>query len=230
MDLAQTLPPTVSFTGIDIQTRLVPVQHPSNVAFFTHSVTDLPKSWSNSFKLVNQRLLTAALTAEQWKSALRESYRVLVPGGWIQLLETGPETKSCSGPNMKRIVDSLIILYGMRGLVPDIQHSIGQLLSEAGFINVQTQTVGLPRPAPVQQQDADSNSMECAAADERDHRKTGLAYIAAAKRGLLTTGNFESEEEFDKVLEGMEKEWAAWPSARGCLRHWSFTYAQKPMI
>lgn len=218
MGLAQIFPPTVSLTGIDIQTRLFPVHHPSNVTFLHRSVTDLPKSWSNTFKLVHQRLLTTALTADQWKSALSEAYRVLVPGGWIQLLETGPEIKACSGPNMKRIVDSQHKVYSMRGLVPNIQHILGELLSEAGFINVtHTQDVGLPKP--------DAQDVE---EEEREHRATALSFLAAAKQGLLTTGNFESEEDFDRVLEGMEKEWASWPSSKGCLRHWSFACAQKP--
>ncbi|KAH9841078.1 uncharacterized protein C8Q71DRAFT_743255 [Rhodofomes roseus] len=42
------------------------------------------------FKLVHQRLLIAALRSWEWTVALREIFRVLQPGGWVQLGEVGP--------------------------------------------------------------------------------------------------------------------------------------------
>ncbi|KAF9058990.1 hypothetical protein BDP27DRAFT_1143624, partial [Rhodocollybia butyracea] len=75
-------------TGIDISQCLFPTQPPQNITFAVHTVTNLPESWSNRFKLANQRLLIGALTSDQWGTALRELYRVLKPGGWIQLLES----------------------------------------------------------------------------------------------------------------------------------------------
>ncbi|KAE9394484.1 hypothetical protein BT96DRAFT_186928 [Gymnopus androsaceus JB14] len=52
LNLSKDLPTTVSLNGVDIQPRLLPVHHPPNVSFLSHSVTDLPKSWNNKFKLI----------------------------------------------------------------------------------------------------------------------------------------------------------------------------------
>ncbi|KAE9397580.1 S-adenosyl-L-methionine-dependent methyltransferase [Gymnopus androsaceus JB14] len=222
LDIAKDLPTTISLTGTDIESRLFPIhgQHPPNISFLSHSATGLPKSWDNKFKLINQRLLTPALTREQWNLAFREAYRVLAPGGWIQLLEAGPEIKlQHSGPNMTRIVDSLIALHDMRGLVHDLPYIVDQLLTNAGFVNVQRKTVCLsPRAGRGNHWDEDS-----------DHQTIVFAFIRAAKKGLLETNVFESEEEFEKVLEGTEKEWDEWALAgRGALWTWTVAYAQKP--
>ncbi|KAE9397569.1 S-adenosyl-L-methionine-dependent methyltransferase [Gymnopus androsaceus JB14] len=223
LDLAKDLPVTISLTGIDIESRLFPIhtQHSPNISLLSHSVTDLPKSWDNKFKLINQRLLIGALTSEQWTSAIREAYRVLTPGGWIQLLETGPEIKlEHSGPNMTRIVDSLVALLNMRGLVHDLQYIVDQLLTNAGFVNVQRKTVSLSPRAGLGNQDEDSANY--------DHQTIMLSFIKAAKKGLLETNIFESEEEFDRVLEETEKEWDEWALARrGAMWSWTVAYAQK---
>ncbi|KAF9063312.1 hypothetical protein BDP27DRAFT_1335310 [Rhodocollybia butyracea] len=83
LDLARNVHPNVSLTGIDINQRLLPTEHPRNVSFAVHTVTNLPETWTSRFKLVNQRLVNGALTSEQWGMALGELYRVLKPGGWI---------------------------------------------------------------------------------------------------------------------------------------------------
>ncbi|KAJ3804733.1 hypothetical protein F5876DRAFT_52990 [Lentinula aff. lateritia] len=83
LDLAHQLPPTISLTRIDISTRLFPkpTTYSNNITFSSQSITDLPQSWSNCFALINQRLLTGALSKSQWMQALSEIYRVLKPGG-----------------------------------------------------------------------------------------------------------------------------------------------------
>ncbi|KAE9394482.1 S-adenosyl-L-methionine-dependent methyltransferase [Gymnopus androsaceus JB14] len=223
IDLAKDLPATISLTGTDIESRLFPIhgQHPPNISFFSYSVTDLPKSWDNKFKLINQRLLTPALKREQWGSAILELYRVLTPGGWIQLLESGPEIKlDHSGPNMTRIVNSLVSLHNMKGSVHDLQYIIDQRLANAGFVNVQRKTVSLSPRAGLGKRDADS---------DYDHQTIVFSFLEAAKKGFLATKMFQSEEEFDSVLKGMEKEWDQWALAgRGGLWSWTVAYAQKP--
>ena len=74
--------------AVDIEPRLFPTSHPKNIEFRVESVTQLPSDWSNSFSLVHQRLLLAALQIPEWPTALGEIYRVLRPGGWVQLAES----------------------------------------------------------------------------------------------------------------------------------------------
>ncbi len=83
LSLAKEVPLSVSLAAIDIQSKIFPKLFPTNVFFHHHSVTDLPGEWANSYSLINQRVLYAALTESQWDSALVESHRVLAPGGWL---------------------------------------------------------------------------------------------------------------------------------------------------
>ncbi|KAF9060439.1 hypothetical protein BDP27DRAFT_1430101 [Rhodocollybia butyracea] len=129
LNLTGKVPPNVTLTGININQQLLPIEHPGNKCGL----------------VVNQRLVSSALTSEQWGAALSELYRVVKPGGLIQLLERVPETPAYSGSNMKRYVDALVAVCASRGLELDLHRTIDQHLVKTGFINVQKRTVALPR-------------------------------------------------------------------------------------
>ncbi|KAJ3890247.1 S-adenosyl-L-methionine-dependent methyltransferase [Lentinula edodes] len=223
LDLAHQLPFTISLTGIDISTRLFPksTTYPSNITFSSQSITDLPPSWSNRFTLINQRLLTGALSKPQWIQALTEIYRVLKPGGWIQFMETGPTPNAYSGAKMKRMVDSWALLYRARGLVPEIQNVLGQLITETGFIEMQKHIIPLPLSPR-----RDSSSLSDSELDHyEEHKKNIIGFFVAAKQPFLMAGLFKGEVEFDQALEEMREEWDA---SEGCWWEWAIFYAKKP--
>ncbi|KAF9070933.1 hypothetical protein BDP27DRAFT_1362173 [Rhodocollybia butyracea] len=216
LDVAHQVNPNISLTGIDISQRLFPTQYPQNVTFAVHSVTNLPESWSNRFKVANQRLLSGALTHEQWGMALSELYRILKPGGWIQLLESSPlEVKTSSGP-MKRLTDAVAALFVNKGLVLDIVETLDQRLKDAGFGNIKKQSVALPR---LDSQDLDS--------EFEGLKRLVTAGVQALKPALLATGMFESEDEIGALSNGVDQEWNT-PSR--FLWSWTVIYAQKPDI
>ena len=62
---ASTQYPEINFTGIDIESRNIPTSSPPNAEFLVHNITALPEEWSGTFDLVHQRLLLAALRAEE---------------------------------------------------------------------------------------------------------------------------------------------------------------------
>ncbi|KAF9056970.1 S-adenosyl-L-methionine-dependent methyltransferase, partial [Rhodocollybia butyracea] len=181
LDVAHKVNPNISLIGIDISQRLFPTQHPQNVTFAVHTVTNLPGSWDNRFKLVNQRLLLSALTSEQWGMALSELYRVLKPGGWIQLLESSPKATISSGP-MKRYVDALTAVFVNNGLALDLNETLDQRLKDAGFVNIQKRTTAVPR--------LDSQDLDF---EFKGQKRLFIASIPVVKPAFLATGMFESE-------------------------------------
>ncbi|KAF9058991.1 hypothetical protein BDP27DRAFT_1239677, partial [Rhodocollybia butyracea] len=211
LDVAHKVYPNVSLTGININQRLFPKQHPRNVTFAVHTVTNLPESWSDGFKLVNQQLLCGALTSEQWGAALGELYRVLKPGGWIQLLESGPEVSISSGL-VKCYADVFAAVFLNAGLVLDLNETLDQCLKDT----VQKQTTALPR---LDSQDVDF--------EFKGQKRIIMATIPGLKSAFLASGMFDLEDEIDALGKGIDEEWKA---PLHCMWHFTVAYAQKPDI
>ncbi|KAF9059006.1 S-adenosyl-L-methionine-dependent methyltransferase [Rhodocollybia butyracea] len=215
LDVSRKVHSNVSLTGIDISQRHFPTQYPQNVTFAVHTVTNLPESWSSRFSLVNQRLIFGALTHEQWGMALSELYRILKPGGWIQLLESSPETSISSG-SMKRYADAFAAAFVNSGLVSNLTETLDQRLEHTGFVNVQKRTTALPR---LDSQDVDF--------EFKGQKRLIMASIPTLKPAFLATGMFESEDEIDALHKGIDEEWNAPSQFRW---HYTVAYAQKPDI
>ncbi|KAF5386366.1 hypothetical protein D9757_006656 [Collybiopsis confluens] len=228
--LASQVPPSISFTGIDIQTRLFPQpsSYPSNISFLQHSITSLPFDWSNRFSFVNQRLLIGGLSAQEWAAALREIHRVLIPGGWFQCIEphfpSKPESDSV-GPCTGRIFDLLRALMDRNGLVWSIALELGGrddddgMLSIAGFVNVQSCTVSLP-VLPHEH----SGTQAPSRTTEFTHRTLMEWFFAALRPGMVATKLLGSAEEFDELLKSVFEEWDQNPDVAWS---WAIVYAQK---
>ncbi|KAJ3717832.1 S-adenosyl-L-methionine-dependent methyltransferase [Lentinula raphanica] len=209
LSLAKVTPPTISFTGFDIHTRLFPQEYPSNVSFLQRSVINLPDEWTEQFKIVNQRLLIGGLTEKEWKKAIQEIHRVLVPGGWVQCIEPCIPSNTDVGPNTERMFDIMRTLMTRNGLVYNIAELLGRKLSKSGFVNVQTHTV----PLSAHQRTT-----------EFSHRTLMEWFFAALKPGMLAAQLLQSEEEFDTLMQSMLKEWDECPEVAWS---WSVVYAQK---
>ncbi|KAJ4498584.1 S-adenosyl-L-methionine-dependent methyltransferase [Lentinula lateritia] len=209
LSLAETIPPTISFTGIDIHTRLFPQEFPSNVSFIQRSITNLPAEWTKRFKIVNQRLLIGGLTRKEWKKAIQEIHRVLVPGGWLQCIEPNIPLKTDIGPHTERMFAAVRDLLAKNGLVHDIVEVLGRKLSKTGFTNVQTHTVSLS-----------AHRHE----EEFNHRTLMEWFFLALKPGILAQKLLQSEEEFGELMQSMLKEWDESPQVAWS---WSVVYAQK---
>lgn len=108
-----------STSTISTESKIFPKSFPRNDNFFSRSRTKLPREWTDSYSLVNQRVLYAALTESQWDSALVEAHRVLAPGGWVQSIE-GSEIPPHTGPYSERIGKILAKLHAHKGLVIDV--------------------------------------------------------------------------------------------------------------
>lgn len=73
--------------GSDIYSINFPKVYPGNVEFRVASVTSMPQDWSGKFDLVHQRFLIASPPGSGWYSAMSVLFRVLKPGGHIELID-----------------------------------------------------------------------------------------------------------------------------------------------
>ena len=140
IDLAATLPPTISIHTTDISPANFPLPtHATapNVHFSApHPVLSLPESWSNTFAITHQRLFSACLTTTQWRAALAEHHRVLRPGGMVVLTEIdgasfkGRHAEAC--PAQVEITRLLRGLYGGKDMIFDMQGVLPGFVRDSG--------------------------------------------------------------------------------------------------
>jgi SAM-dependent methyltransferase len=143
VDVAKYVPTGVALHGIDIDSRMFPSSVPSNITFGLASVVNLPSNWTNSFNLVNQRLLIAGLTSVQWADALHEFNRVLVPGGRIQMCEAGNYRAGPAAQHLHKLLDAV---SDARDLFKVADHAppFPALLKAAGFVDIMTEKRQIP--------------------------------------------------------------------------------------
>lgn len=202
LDFASTIPPTVEVYGIDLSNKLFPSSEtsPLNLKFSVESVTSLPSSWSSQFTFVRQRFLMAGLTSDMWKEALAEIWRVLVPGGWIELTETsiapwgvGPKTRMGSAAIEK--------LFLSKNLLPHPNRRLPELLQEAGFVDERMETI----PVPLGRSGGDDGIDMCSNFTDVI-RALKAPVLELNKRGFGVEG-LATEEEYDAMTSGCEEEW-----------------------
>lgn len=194
LDLAQTLSDkTVEIYGVDLTSRLFPSTHPSNLHFSTHSITSLPAEWSSKYAFVHQRLLMGALTKEMWTSAIVETFRVLKPGGWIELQEHKESKFPHAGPNSIKMESILRGVWQKQSLVGNLKETLLGILEDAGFVNVECVEFITPF----------ENS-------EFENGTNVIGVMVALKAPVLKSGGFgivTTEDEYDALIAGMRQEW-----------------------
>jgi hypothetical protein len=138
--------PEVFLHGIDIESRIFPSNPAPNIHLSTDSITKLPASWSSTFTLVHQRLLVLGLTRQDWRAAFKEMYRIIIPGGWVNLLEALMDLtqfKWAPGPAMLQLFTAVRALLLTKGIILDLPLHLPALLEEAGFINIHVEERGV---------------------------------------------------------------------------------------
>ncbi|GAA5806837.1 hypothetical protein MFLAVUS_000185 [Mucor flavus] len=88
MDVA-TEYPSVEFIGVDMCDVFPTNIRPPNVSFQVGNVLERLPFADNSFDIVNTRLFIIALKREEWSTLIKEAYRILKPGGFLQMVECG---------------------------------------------------------------------------------------------------------------------------------------------
>ncbi|KAJ7272068.1 S-adenosyl-L-methionine-dependent methyltransferase [Mycena haematopus] len=217
-DLAATIDSSVPLIGVDIESRLFPASPPKNIEFRVESVTNLPSEWTNTFSFVHQRLLILALQVPQWPQAIQEIFRVLRPGGWVQLAESTPwhEGKYPGKPCMEKLTAMYRRVAEARNLYVDCAYDIPKMLEAAGFVDIQSES---------RAQLMGKWAGEIGVAFAKNH----VAVLRGIKTPVLEAGGFgyvTSEAEYDQIADGLAKEWDEIP---GTDKDFIITWARKPL-
>lgn len=220
LSLAKEVPSTVVLRGIDISSRMwpMPMSIPPNASFMPLSITCLPDDWTNTVTLINQRLLIFALQAEQWKVAVSEMYRVLAPGGWVQLFEPKElffsPLAAITYHKIMAVRDKLLL--DVRHIVLDVVDRLQNWLEEAGFVNVAIQKREMPLGSWAGEQGDLSRDVTIGSLE-------GIKLLVMKEGGF---GLVSSEEEYEAMLADFTQLCEDTPGTY--LQYWIFT-AQKPV-
>lgn len=186
------------------------------MSFSICSALSLPPIWEKSFDIVHQRLLVGALKSSEYPEAIKQMYRVLRPGGWIQLGEIGNWTPPASPESaISRHKKIHYAFFESRGLDLDIYAKLPSLLADAGFVNVKVEILRIPMgklagPAGI------------------DGSRNLIGVFRALRSGIISAGGFgvvKSLEEYDKLIDDLEKEW---DETEGFVSEFHIVYAQRP--
>ncbi|KLO06578.1 S-adenosyl-L-methionine-dependent methyltransferase [Schizopora paradoxa] len=196
-ELARELPEAVELHGVDISPKNFPeeMERPSNMHLHTDSLTSLPAAWSGQFDLVHQRLLNWGVTKSEWPKVVAEIFRILKPGGSVQLIERDSFfTNSPEGSAMARHDELLKKMYSTLGFNYYCAAELPGMLEEAGFINVSAET----KPNPIGKKWGDDG--------ESGVRVYGGAYANMGPM-LVEEGLVGSAAEYGELLAELRKEW-----------------------
>ena len=144
---------------------------------------------------MHQRLSICAYTRDQWLRAIDEMYRVLTPGGYAQLIETGPEW--VSGPKTTRHFLLLDEFLESKGMLLRCGVYIADMLRAAGFLNVKCEEVVM-------------SLGKWAGGDGVHGRNVTIGAMKGMRDSVIRaggSGRFASAEEFDKAMEEIAEEW-----------------------
>lgn len=203
------------FCGIDLKTNIFPelddVQK-QHIRLGAGNVLQLPSDWTSDFQLVNQRLLIAALSKENWNTAVEEIFRVLAPGGWVQLIEA---SHCVAGEATQRHFSMLQDLFVKRGLLLNCIEHIPNVLKGTGFDKITTQRLEISLGGG-----DDEDGMKAKARESFIGAYKGMQ-TPVVKMGIRTEG------EFKELVEDLEREWES--NAQSRVIFYAFT-AQKPFV
>ncbi|ORX44010.1 S-adenosyl-L-methionine-dependent methyltransferase [Hesseltinella vesiculosa] len=146
--------PRAKIRGLDMADMFPATIRPHNVEFDLHNALDGLPYPTNSFDFVHMRLLIAGWRADEWAYILKEIYRVLKPGGFVQLVESN-FTEAQNHPMVEHFNKILVSTLQERGHDPFIVQHLEGLLVDGGFelLDKQLKTVNYgERGNPISQE------------------------------------------------------------------------------
>ncbi|KAJ5728698.1 uncharacterized protein N7483_003206 [Penicillium malachiteum] len=186
--------PNCEVIGVDIAPHMSPDDVPENLWL---QVDDLNRAFtfpSNHFDLVQSRLLATGLHRARWPSFTRDIFRVLKPGGWVQMIEIYYNVQSDNGAITDEHALRRWSKQYMRALEDRKDLRIGSklrtLLTEAGFEEVDVTM--MPLPLSAWSTDARMRSIGQSNNDNIQQLLESLTLYPLTQRLHMPTANFES--------------------------------------
>jgi SAM-dependent methyltransferase len=128
--------PQAKVFAFDIRTNPVPFNPlPPNLLFQRADLTKGLPYMSKSFDYIHQRCGGLTATYDQFLGIFEEYYRVLRPGGYVEILEVNCEFRN-SGPITERIFGIIRAVAAKRGVICAKLGEFDVLLKKAGFNKV----------------------------------------------------------------------------------------------
>ncbi|KAI8338824.1 S-adenosyl-L-methionine-dependent methyltransferase [Blakeslea trispora] len=133
--------------GVDASCVFPENVKPANVEFAIGNIAKRIPHEDCMFHYIHQRLLIMGLTDEDWTNALKEHYRILKPGGYIESVEVGI-TMQFSSPFLYPLsflfLKKNLIVTERRGVVLNIAYELKDRFAQAGFENIVQKVVSIP--------------------------------------------------------------------------------------
>jgi SAM-dependent methyltransferase len=205
----------VTFYGIDLKTNIFPTlddEQKRQIHLEAGNILQLPSIWSGKFQLVNQRLLMGGFSKENWDAALKEIYRVIAPGGLVQLVETSHWESGMAAQKHTAMFQDLFV---KAGLLPDCVEHIPDMLKDTGFDQFKMQRHEIIIGGP-----GDEDEMNVKA------RKNLMGVFEGIQTPIVSMG-VRTEAEFKEIMEDLEREWEN--NAQSKVTYKIFV-AQKPVV
>ncbi|KAI8371069.1 S-adenosyl-L-methionine-dependent methyltransferase [Blakeslea trispora] len=117
---------------------------PANVEFAIGNIAKRIPHEDGMFHYIHQRLLFVGLTQDDWTNSLQEHFRVLKPGGYIELIEPGFKQLFAAGPCLNLLMETLRKSTASRGIQFEIGEELEDRVQKAGFENVHVKKLEIP--------------------------------------------------------------------------------------
>ncbi|KAI8336023.1 S-adenosyl-L-methionine-dependent methyltransferase [Blakeslea trispora] len=138
--------PNATFIGLDKCSDFPRDIKPKNCHFerFYVNTTHIHLPFEDqSVDYIFQRDLNCGLPRAAWLPLMDEYYRILKPGGWLELVEPDVETQSSSAYE-DFLINKLVCAFYNRKQDPFVSKRLSSLMAESGFRRIQSDFQSIP--------------------------------------------------------------------------------------
>ncbi|KAG1050814.1 hypothetical protein G6F43_006942 [Rhizopus delemar] len=140
--------PEFKFIGLDMADMFPTTIRPENVKFQLHNILHGLPFHDNTFDFVNMRIMLTAFLIDEWPFVIKEIYRVLKPGGFVELMESKfPEDDQVS--IVKTVNQQFYDILKENNKDPCISTKLGTMLQQQNFDLIETQERSLQYKQPL---------------------------------------------------------------------------------